>query len=280
MLQRHTLLLLLLLLVGPALSALAAPRFQPAGLAHGHGLPARATSVRASLTPAAPPAGVDWARLCGVYPAATLAEFGLIAACLRGADALGTLPAAGVPTLFLFLSLRSRVFSPLVARRPDRSQQGGAATPREVKRPKWTPPGIAFPFIWITISILRASSSLVVWKATGRKLCSRPLLGLVAHLCVGDTWNCVTNVERRLGTSALGVLLVLSSVLYAAWGYAAVAPLAAKLLLPSAVWISIASVLTWNIWAINEPREPLLPRLGDGKGSELRLPLVADVLQK
>ena len=52
------------------------------------------------------------------------------------------------------------------------------------------------------------------------------------------------------------------------------APLAGKLLAPSAVWISIASVLTWTIWSINEPREPLLPKQ-DGSSAPLQVPLIA-----
>ena len=41
----------------------------------------------------------------------------------------------------------------------------------------------------------------------------------MAHLCIGDTWNAITNVERRLGTSALYVLCVLASVYYAVSSY-------------------------------------------------------------
>ena len=111
-----------------------------------------------------------------------------------------------------------------------------------------------------------------MWRQSGRRLCTPALLVLVLHLCVGDSWNCITNVERRLGTSACGVLAVLASVYYAVYTYFEVAPLAGKLLAPSAVWISIASVLTWTIWKINEPREPLLPKI-DGSSAPLRLPL-------
>lgn len=53
------------------------------------------------------------------------------------------------------------------------------------------------------------------------------------------------SVERRLGTSAAGVLVVLLSVLYATHTFFGVLPLAGILLAPSAVWLSIASVLTW-----------------------------------
>ena len=228
--------------------------------------------------PSSPPPPVDLARLA-VYPAATGVEWALIAGLFAAVDAIGPLPGFVVPPLFLFLSLRSRIFSPLSASRPDRSAQGGGPTPLSVKRPWWTPPGIAFPFIWITISFLRASSSFLVWQAGGRVLASPTLLALVAHLCVGDTWNCITNVERRLGTSAVGVLAVLSSVLYAVAAYAKAAPLAGKLLAPSAAWIMIASVLTWTIWAINKPRQSLLPRIGDKKNAALQLPL-SKLLQK
>ena len=236
------------------------------------------TVVEAMYTKAVEPNPVDFKQLA-VYPLATTVQFALIAGIFKAIDyVIGTLPSALVPPIFLFLSLRSRVFSCLSAKRPPRGgyddEGSRVATPKEVKRPSWTPPGIAFPFIWITISFLRASSSLLVWRATGKVLAAPALLVLVLHLCVGDTWNCVTNVERRLGTSAVGVLAVLASVYAAVGTYYRAAPLAGKLLAPSAVWISIASVLTWTIWSINEPREPLLPKQ-DGSSAPLQVPLIA-----
>jgi tryptophan-rich sensory protein len=256
----------------------------------------------------------------------------VLTALLKAVDALPfVLPTPLVPPLFFFLSLRSRIFSFIPARRPDRGEQDGAPTPREVIRPSWTPPGIAFPFIWLTISCLRAASSTLIWKACGKTLACPAILVLIAHLwcvhlthvprthhtpqgpspspapltalghpatpiaphrhpttpppltphasplarSVGDTWNAVTNVERRLGTSAVGVLVVLASVYAAVATYYMTIPLAGLLLAPSACWISIASVLTWTIWKINTPNEPLLPQVGDGKSAPLRLPLSA-----
>ena len=93
---------------------------------------------------------VDVKRL-GTYLMATALETAGICALLFGADAaLAFIPAAGLRTtlawlLFAFLSLRSRVFSVLDNSRPNREAQGGAATPKEVKRPAWTPPGYFFP---------------------------------------------------------------------------------------------------------------------------------------
>lgn len=141
--------------------------------------------------PPGPPGPINWGAVAK-YPFATVAEYAIIAAGFRAIDSVATLPAIAVPPLFFFLSLRSRIFSPLLASRPNRAEQGGKANPPDRKVPSWTPPGIAFPFIWLTISCLRATSSFLIWGATGRKLCSAPLLVLVLHLCVGDTWNAVT----------------------------------------------------------------------------------------
>lgn len=229
-----------------------------------------------SMSDVAKQAGVDWLQVAK-FPGVTAAQFSLIAMFFKAAD-MATVPAALIPPLFAFLSLRSRLFSLLPANRPPR---GGfdvdgkkVPTPPETIRPWWTPPGIAFPFIWLTITALRAASSYVVFKEVGRKLFTSPLLMLALHLCVGDTWNCVTNVEQRKGVSALGVLAVWTSVVAAVKAYYDVAPLAGYLLAPSAVWISIASVLTWTIWKINPPLEPLLPQKGDGQAASMVLPLV------
>ena len=55
------------------------------------------------------------------------------------------------------------------------------------------------------------------------------------------------------------------SVVAAVAAYHASCPAAGYLLAPSAGWLSVASVLTWTIWKINPPLEPLLPVVDDGK---------------
>lgn len=141
--------------------------------------------------PSSPPSPVAWGQL-SKYPVATFTEWALISSLFLAIDSVVTLPAFTVPPLFFFMSLRSRIFSPLLASRPNRAAQGGKATPSNRKVPDWMPPGIAFSYIWLTISGLRASSSFLVWRACGRKLCCWPLLVLMLHLCVGDTWNSIT----------------------------------------------------------------------------------------
>jgi tryptophan-rich sensory protein len=220
--------------------------------------------------------GVAWSDVFK-YASASLLQLALIGAALASLDyvGFGKLPPACAFPLFVFLSLRSRVFSILNNARPNRKAQDGKATPSDIKRPGWTPPGIAFPIIWLSITVLRAISSTMIVAALregGEGLFSRPILALMLHLVFGDTWNSITNVERRLGVSFLAVFSVLASVCYAVFEFSLVSRQAAFVLLPNAVWISIASVLTGAIWRINTPVQPLLPMKGDGKSAPIQMP--------
>ena len=102
-------------------------------------------------------------------------------------------------------------------------------------------------------------------------LAAPPLRAQVLHLCIGDTWNTVTNIERRLGVSALGCVAVWASVLRAIATFRTACPAAGLVLAPSGVWISVACVLTSAIWRLNEPVQPLWPVRGDGKSAPTKL---------
>ena len=109
------------------------------------------------------------AREVGKYAASTGAQFGLFMAAFSFIDAAPFgLPKPAVWCLFCFLSLRSRIFSLLDNSRPDRDKMAGKATPVDVRRPKWTPPGIAFPFIWLTITGLRATAAALAYRGNLR----------------------------------------------------------------------------------------------------------------
>lgn len=188
------------------------------------------------------------------YIAATITQWSLITIFIRVLDLvlqrlhLQYVSTIIVSVLFLFLSLRSRVFSPLDNSRPKAT--GNDPVFKDRKRPSWQPPPIAFPIIWSTIALLRTVSSVFVWQTTGTLFCL-PLLTMALHLSLGDTWNTINNVEKRLGTAVVGVSFVLFSVYLTAYLYWRVRPLAGFVLAPSCLWISIATYLVYSIWRLN-----------------------------
>jgi hypothetical protein len=80
-------------------------------------------------------------------------------------------------------------------------------------------------------------------------------------------WNHITNVERRIGVSAGSCAWVLASVALAVWSFYGASPKAGLLLAPSAVWISVACLLSVDIWRLNAPRQRLVPTVADGKAT-------------
>eukprot|EP00913_Durusdinium_trenchii_P014194 g13320.t2 len=157
------------------------------------------------------------------------------------------------------MSIRSRLFSPLDNSRPDiekaaKGEATGGFNDRQM--PSWTPPGIFFPIMWILIvAPLRAAASMMLWQQVGH-LCDGTILALMLHLSIGDTWNTVNNVERRLG-----VLCVWASALFASYAYYQVVPLAGELLLPTCLWLTVAAALVTDTWRVNNSSglEPLFP---------------------
>lgn len=224
------------------------------------------------------------------YLGATATEFTLIGVFLHIAQIGGVKFAARLPEtlmgsrlqdvvrtvllscMFFFLSVRSRVFSPLDNSRPQASKDDPNF---KRKVPSWMPPPLAFPIVWTAITVLRTISSVLIFNAAGTILC-KPIFALALHLSIGDTWNTINNQERRLGTSAVGVLFVLASVLNVVRTYHDVSPLAARIIAPSAVWLTVATVLVWTIWRINyaaQGKPSLFPSVEEGPPSQWRLPL-------
>lgn len=157
-----------------------------------------------------------------------------------------------VGLFFTLLSIRSRLFSILDNTRSRKTYDN-------VVRPKWAPPPLAFPIVWMTIAVLRVISSLLVWQQIGQQFLAVPFIVFVVHLAVGDTWNTIFTVERRLG-AALPVVILgpwLSCLIVTAI-YWQINPIAGVILAPSCIWLTVAAALVFSIWQLNG-MEPLYP---------------------
>lgn len=165
-------------------------------------------------------------------------------------------PKAVVVAFFAAMSLRSRVFSPLNNSRPTTASERAAIAER--KRPSWMPPPLTFPIVWTTIAVLRTVSSVMIWELSGRTLLVAPILAMMLHLAIGDTWNTINNIEQRLGTAVLGVGMVWASVILVDTLYFQLSTTAGAILAPSCIWISVASFLVYSIWKLNG-EESLFP---------------------
>jgi translocator protein len=208
------------------------------------------------------------------YTAAIVIQMSLVSLIFFGLDKF-VVPHVRIPffinaAAMYFFALKSRTLNPLSNRRPkpQTKEIEGAATQR--KMPTWTPPGFVFPIVWLLlIGPLRAVTSAMIIQSSGGLYTTKALLSLMLHLSIGDVWNTINNVEKRYGTSVLGVLCVWISAAVAAWNFYQVLPLAGRLLSLKLVWLTVATSLVTRTWQLNpNPATgkiaPLLPTKGDG----------------
>ena len=199
----------------------------------------------------------DW-RAMAIYIVGTLAQIGLMLLSLWGLQQLTQgwqeMPRIGIAiAFFIVVAIRSRLFSPL-------NNARARTTYSQVERPSWAPPPIAFPIIWMSIGVLRVITAYMVWQALGQTYWTWPLMMLMIHLALGDTWNTIFTVEGRLGLAVPVVILgPLASAIAVVVSYWQVVPLAGQLLVPMVIWLSVASALVISIWQLNgcEPWYPM-----------------------
>jgi translocator protein len=198
-----------------------------------------------------------------VYKLGTILQIGVMILVLLGMEKLimfidnnSSFPSwlSTVVTVLFFavLSIRSRIFSLLDNTR-------SRTTYDQVIRPRWSPPPLAFPIVWMIIAVLRVISSVLVWQAMNHQFLVLPLILFVVHLALGDTWNTIFTVERRLGAAVPVVILGpwLSALMVTAIYWQTV-PLAGMILSFSCVWLTVAAALVFRIWQLNGS-EPLYP---------------------
>ncbi|MDY6898567.1 MAG: TspO/MBR family protein [Cyanobacteriota bacterium] len=197
------------------------------------------------------------------YKLGTILQIGTLVLVLLGMDKLAILinNSFSFPSwvntvlaslFFVLLSIRSRLFSVLDN---TRSRNGYD----NIIRPKWAPPALAFPIVWMTIAVLRVISSVLVWQQLDQQYLVFPFILFVVHLALGDTWNTIYTVERRFGAAVPVVILGpwLSALIVTAI-YWKVNPIAGIILAPSCIWLTIAAALVFRIWQLNG-KEPLYP---------------------
>jgi len=121
---------------------------------------------------------------------------------------------------------------------------------RKLEKPPWQPPDAVFGPVWTVIYALIAASMLVVRHRAGES--ERPLFVLYgSNLALNLAWTLI--FFRGRSPLAAGVEIVVLEATTVALVVRArpISRLAALCLVPYALWVAFATVLTWSIAARN-----------------------------
>ena len=133
----------------------------------------------------------------------------------------------------------------------------GAATPpgdwyQALAKPDWTPPGWVFPVVWTTLYVLMGTAAWIVWRRGREHGDTRgPLTVFVFQLALNAAWTPTFFGAHRILPALLIIVALWLAILVTMLAFRKVSPAATWLLAPYVVWVSIATVLNFEIWRLN-----------------------------
>ncbi len=120
--------------------------------------------------------------------------------------------------------------------------------------PSWKPPDWAFGPIWTTILALAAAAGVISWRRDQTTTGRRRIIGLFAlNGAFNILWSLLFFKLHRPDQALLEVGFLWLSILALILAFRAKAPLASLLLAPYLIWVSIASVLNYQVFEMNGP---------------------------
>lgn len=123
---------------------------------------------------------------------------------------------------------------------------------KALQKPTWTPPNWVFPAVWIPLKVLQSVAAWLVWKSGSGNELVLPMAIFGAHLFLGNWWNVVFFGRRQLKESLTWMGIFWFSIAGCIGSFYQVSPLAAALVVPTQIWVTIAAKLNYDIVKLNE----------------------------
>lgn len=121
-----------------------------------------------------------------------------------------------------------------------------------LRKPSWTPKPWVFPVVWTPLYLLMAVSGWLVWREAG--LFVLPFIPFLVQLVLNAAWSAIFFGLRRPDLAFIEVIALWLSIAATIIAFAPISPVAAWLLAPYLLWVTIASVLNATVWRLNPDR--------------------------
>lgn len=123
-----------------------------------------------------------------------------------------------------------------------------------LRKPDWQPPDPAFGIIWTTVFALTAAAAVITWRRAPKGAEREWLIGLFAlNGFLNVLWSLLFFRLQRPDWALIEVAVLWLSIVALIIFCARHARLAGVLLTPYLIWVSLASVLNFDVVRLNEP---------------------------
>ncbi|WP_290815607.1 TspO/MBR family protein [Halovivax sp.] len=121
---------------------------------------------------------------------------------------------------------------------------------RELEKPAFYPPEIAFPVVWTLLFTLLGIALWLVWRAdaAGR---GRALGLFVAQMAANVAWTPAFFGAESIGTGLAVIVLLWVLIVATIAAFRRVDRRAAALMVPYLLWVTFAALLNFELWRLN-----------------------------
>ena len=125
---------------------------------------------------------------------------------------------------------------------------------RGLAQPRWAPPDAAFGAIWTVVFALTSLAGVTAWRRTPDRASGDWLIGLFAlNGFLNIVWSLLFFRLHRPDWAQIEVVALWASIVVLIFVCRRYSTIAALLLVPYLIWVSIASVLNVEVVQLNSP---------------------------
>jgi tryptophan-rich sensory protein len=118
----------------------------------------------------------------------------------------------------------------------------------QLERPAWAPPAWVFGPVWTVLYALMGVSAWLVWRRAGF---TRAHLVFLCQLAVNALWSWLFFAWKQGALAFIEALVLWMLIAATAIAFWRLHRAAALLLVPYALWVAFAVVLTYAVWQRN-----------------------------
>ncbi|MGS2743530.1 TspO/MBR family protein [Halomonas sp. LS-001] len=126
---------------------------------------------------------------------------------------------------------------------------------RQLKKPGWTPPDIAFPIAWGILYLLMAVAAWRIYMSDDSPLRTAGLIVYGIQLLANAAWSWLFFGRKQIVAALADIVLLLGLITLTIVLFAKVNVLAAWLMVPYWLWVAVALGLNTAILRLNNRRE-------------------------
>ncbi|KAE8438752.1 TspO/MBR family protein [Vreelandella piezotolerans] len=120
-----------------------------------------------------------------------------------------------------------------------------------LRKPRWTPPDLAFPIAWGILYLLMAIAAWRIYMADDSPLRSASLAVYGAQLLANAAWSWLFFGRKQIGAALVDIVVLLVLITLAIGLFAQVNTFAAWLMVPYWLWVALALALNATILRLN-----------------------------